>query len=872
MSRDDGEPGAPAKLATLGDPPPGDARVRAVAQARIAQRLFAIDERVRLGRYQLLEIVGAGGMGVVWGAWDPELDRRVAIKLVAAAGGSARERILIEGQALARLSHPNVVPVYDVGVVDDDVYLVMEWVRGKNLRAYCREPRDVGDLVAIYRQAGQGLAAAHAAGLVHRDFKPDNAIRGDDGRVRVLDFGLVRADVAAAAADGDREATRGAGTPRYMAPEQIAGAAVTPAVDQYAFCVSLREALAGRLGEGRTAALPRWLDEIVTRGTAADATARFASMAALVHALGRDPARVRRRRVLAVLAVTAAAVAFVIGSLRAGAGEPARCVGGTRALAASWNLGTRVRLGAHLQSLGAYAAGELPRIGDALDGYGTAWAAAHDRACLAHERGELTPQLYEHQLGCLQRARVALEAIAAVLSTAPAQRLGDAMIAAHGLPDPDGCATETTTSRVAPPARAIAHAAGQLADEIERARVLAAAVDPSAIAAAAATVATADQLGYAPLIARANLAHGLALTRARRRDQAVAPLARAVDAALDADDDATFVEAYAREVYAFGVTDQRLLDPALRKPLDLLPYVERVAKRAGAAGALGRARLYNDVGTAHLAANDRPGARIWFDRAVGEANALAPSVDLADLPGNLAQVIDRPDERDRLLAQQIAEYEATVGPDHARTLQSKLAAAMFIADPVVAADRLRTSCRRLQALHPELRGTLETYRFELGWLAEERGDRDEARAAFSEIDQPDEARRVAAGYLQLLAGQLEPAARAMMIVGADLEHADWWIRVTASDAFLVAGEGWLRLGRDRDAAAALSRGLALLEPIEMPAYQRRRARTQGLLAHAIARSDPDRAHKLAELALRWYRAAGHYDAVVAELQAIKDSR
>jgi hypothetical protein len=178
----------------------------------------------------------------------------------------------------------------------------------------------------------------------------------------------------------------------------------------------------------------------------------------------------------------------------------------------------------------------------------------------------------------------------------------------------------------------------------------------------------------------------------------------------------------------------------------------------------------------------------------------------------------------------------------------------------------------VQALHPQLRGTLETYLFELGWLAEERDDRDEARAAFSEIHQQEEARLVAGGYLQLLDGKLDLAASAMTKMGADLEHTDWWVQVAASDAFLVAGEGWLRLGRDRDAAAALARGLALLEPIEMPAYQRRLARTRGLLARVIAKSDPDRARKLAELALSWYRAAGHYDVFVAELQPIMDSR
>src|SRR3954462_9366215 len=129
-------PGDSAALGTapqIGDRPAADALARAGARTRIGNKLFAQSERVQLGRYHLLEMVGAGGMGVVWGAWDPELERRVAIKLVKATMKAARDRIQLEGQALAKLSHPNVVTVYDVGVVDEQVYIVMEWVRGQNL-------------------------------------------------------------------------------------------------------------------------------------------------------------------------------------------------------------------------------------------------------------------------------------------------------------------------------------------------------------------------------------------------------------------------------------------------------------------------------------------------------------------------------------------------------------------------------------------------------------------------------------------------------------------------------------------------------------------------------------------------------------------
>src|SRR3954470_20344854 len=144
----------------IGARPDSDKLVRDVARAKIANELFAKREQVKLGRYHLLELVGSGGMGVVWGAWDPELERRVAIKLVKATMKAARDRIQLEGQALAKLSHPNVVTVYDVGVVEEQVYIVMEWVRGENLRAYCKQPRSIREILAVYRAAGEGLAAA----------------------------------------------------------------------------------------------------------------------------------------------------------------------------------------------------------------------------------------------------------------------------------------------------------------------------------------------------------------------------------------------------------------------------------------------------------------------------------------------------------------------------------------------------------------------------------------------------------------------------------------------------------------------------------------------------------------------------------------
>ena len=175
-----------------------------LARARVLGALFGDTTVGRFGRFRVLERLGAGGMGVVYEAYDPDLARGVALKLVEIAPAD-RDTALTEAKALARLSHPNVVPIYDVGVEDDHVYLVMELVRGQTLRSWSVQ-RSVAEIVAVYQQAGAGLAAAHHAGLVHRDFKPDNAIVGGEGRVRVVDFGLASAAWRSAAAIEPRRA------------------------------------------------------------------------------------------------------------------------------------------------------------------------------------------------------------------------------------------------------------------------------------------------------------------------------------------------------------------------------------------------------------------------------------------------------------------------------------------------------------------------------------------------------------------------------------------------------------------------------------------------------------------------------------------
>ena len=217
-----------------------------------------------IDRYIVLSLLGRGGMGVVYRAYDPDLDRQVALKLVGLGDlepeqrEQARLRLVREAQALAQLSSPNVVTVHDVGKVRDDVFIAMELVDGSTLRHWLAvEPRSPGEILRVFTAAAEGLAAAHAVGVVHRDFKPDNVMIGADGRVRVVDFGLARVTAEARAsrasipaiAAGSQELTHAGamlGTPAYMSPEQDAGREAGAASDQFSFCIALYEALYGR--------------------------------------------------------------------------------------------------------------------------------------------------------------------------------------------------------------------------------------------------------------------------------------------------------------------------------------------------------------------------------------------------------------------------------------------------------------------------------------------------------------------------------------------------------------------------------------------------------------------------------------------------
>jgi serine/threonine-protein kinase len=498
---------------------------------------------VLAGRYTVLEQVGQGGMGLVLAAYDARLDRRVALKLLrfrSTASGDAR--LVREAQAMARLSHPHVVAVYDAGTLEDgSVFLAMEYVEGQTLRGWQEaQPRSWRELLAAYLAAGRGLAAAHAAGLIHRDFKPDNVLVGRDGRVRVTDFGLARTGTAAPDSVSPPTAlpsdtvlsgsltVPGAlmGTPFFMAPELLEGQPADVRSDLYAFCVALYHALYGqppftgqslsellrsrRAGPAAPPArseVPGPVARAVLRGLSAAPEERPASMAELLTALEDDPEARRRRSVaLASVGVLLAGLA-VGGGFLLRAREPV-CGGQQARLAGIWDAQMRARIHQSLLGTGApHARDTAERVGAALDDYAGRWARHSAEVCEA-ARGETAGPLRLMQLreSCLERRRVRLRATTELLAAGADRALLDrAVEAVRGLPLVEDCAdVRALTAAVPPPEDPVTRAkVDALQEPVDRVdAMLGAGQYQQGMVQGEALLAEAKAVGHAPLDAQ----------------------------------------------------------------------------------------------------------------------------------------------------------------------------------------------------------------------------------------------------------------------------------------------------------------------------------------------------------------------------------
>jgi eukaryotic-like serine/threonine-protein kinase len=505
-----------------------------------------------IGRYVILDLVGRGGMGEVYSAYDPKLDRKIALKLLGqrALSPLSAARFSREAQAIARLSHPNVVAIHDAGDFGQGLFLAMEFVEGQTLAEWFRSARrSWREIRDVFIGCGAGLAAAHQAGLVHRDFKPQNVMVGRDGSVRVMDFGLATdsseiepGDAASFdfAGSGPKPTSHTValtrtgvllGTPLYMAPEQFLRRPTDARTDQFSFCVSLHEALygerpfpsdslsslfeavvSGRVREPvQRARAPSFVRRLLLRGLATEPAARFPSMPALLEELRYDP--VRRRRNIGIGAATVTiAVAAVLGGQRLSTRGLRMCRGGDDKLAGIWGFGTggERRSAIHRAFAGTgrgFAEDTWNRVSLLLDEYGRRWKEMYTDACEAtHVRGDQSVEVMDLRMTCLEGPRGAFRALTDELSRADPAVLVQAVNAAQALPGLDRCSDVPALEAAVPPpvdATTRARVADLRGDLAEVKALTDTGQWPAARRKAGPLVDAARDVGYQPLLVEA---------------------------------------------------------------------------------------------------------------------------------------------------------------------------------------------------------------------------------------------------------------------------------------------------------------------------------------------------------------------------------
>ncbi|MEM6989959.1 MAG: serine/threonine-protein kinase [Myxococcota bacterium] len=848
----------------------------ASGRRRTAERPEGVD------RYRITATLGAGGMGVVLAGYDPELDRRVAIKLLRSErqDSRAQARMLREAQSMARLSHPNVVQIYDVGVSEDRVFMAMEYVAGCTLRQWLEQPRTSKEVLAVFVAAGRGLAAAHAAGLVHRDFKPDNVLIADDGRVRVADFGIASAEDGVtdemrpegfAAPVSAALTSTGAvvGTPRYMAPEQHSGMTVGPAADQFSFCVALHEALFAKLPfEGRSLAeisnnvlsdryqppvdfgrAPRWLAEVVRRGLRLDPTERYADIEALLEALQSDPADRRRRRLQWSVAALTLGGSVVGTSWAASVGAEEPCSGGAARMDTMWGQ-HRERLGERLEALddvhdGDVAAAVLGTVGR----YADQWAQAHRSACEERRAGSSSALLHDAALACLDRRADALQAIVELLQAADASTISGVAMAATRLPAIDECRDRAMLSlEVVPPAGAEQVAAVAAA----RRHLEAAAVEhhagsvPEALAKLDAAGAEAEATEYDPVVAEHALQAGRLAMDRMDFETARASLRVAADRALAAGLDATAAEAEARGIYVEAMLAE---DPkqALARESTARALVDRLGRPPRLA-----ALLANNVGAVHGMSGQAALAAEHFRGAIRIA-ADADEIDALDHAGylvNLAQHTANAVRRDELFATAESLVAAAVGSAHYERLSCRQRRAESLPDRRRALSMLRGVCPVVSArTHDDPMRAYQCH-LRVAELADLEGRPHEAREALDKavtslavsdgrpMPYLDAQRLRAQAFRDVLDARPEQALEAVSNAEAVLEpkRALPWIALDLADLAVIRARAVAIMGHGPDVRESLTRAIATYDrAIEQsvdqgPRY--RRTLAQGILAAA----------------------------------------
>jgi tetratricopeptide (TPR) repeat protein len=669
---------------------------------QLRSRLFDRHEELTIGRYRVLRRLGIGAMGEVHLARDEELDRPIAIKFVHAhlAGPRFADALRQEARALARLAHANVVHVYEVGEFRSRVFLAMEYVEGESLREWIRsQAPSWEEVLAAYLAAARGLAAAHGAGVVHRDFKPDNILRGVDGRVAVADFGLAALERQSETLDdhlgetlpgepaGYSHTGEIKGTPAYMPPEQFLGESDARS-DQFALCVALYEGLWARrpfprrsldelleseadwtpLPPPKRNPAPSWLWPILRRGLAPEPEDRWASVDELIAAIETELRGRRRRARLLGSGLVALAVGLLSGAAVAWWGEPEPvedCAAVELELAETWDASRREQLAEVFASAAArpgsaWLAESGALVARDLDRWRERWLES--RAELCHARAGGDPVVLDRHGACLERHRHETEAIVDLLLAGGPETLSEAGEAVHGLPDPLGCKRDARQGGPPEPPAAVAERVADLRDELPLAEAeLATARYEAALTRVEALEARARPLDYAPLAAEIANLHGRVLLASQRRGPGYEHLEQAADLAEGARHDRVVADSWLAMATAAAVHD-----PELERARRWLRRAKAAASRVGA-DPLTSAGLAAVRGNLSLRAEELDAAVAELERARALFEEQGDLLHASYATSNLGKaLLERGDEQ-RAVAEferALEQREQVYGPRH----------------------------------------------------------------------------------------------------------------------------------------------------------------------------------------------------------------
>jgi tetratricopeptide (TPR) repeat protein len=611
----------------------------------------------RIDRYQVLGAIGRGAMGEVYAAYHPDLDRRIALKVVSESGAHAperRARLLREARAIARLSHPNVVAVHDAGTFGDRVYIAMEFIAGETMDVWLRsKQRTVGEITDVFVAAGRGLAAAHAAGIIHRDFKPQNVMVGKDGSVRVMDFGLARlAEEPVETTDPDagsdddvspQPATvtkTGAlvGTLAYMAPEQFRHEPPDARADQFSFCVAFHEALHGQRpalshlkatvaaadgetsGAARPSGAPAWLRAVIARGLSHDRDRRFRSMDALLAAIARG--RTRIRRAVWTLAAVVTMALLTAGAWRLGAARRVSCAVPPDRLAGAWTPGVD-KDPRHQAIHRAFRATGRPnaetswqRVSKVLDAYIGQWSAMYTETCEAtHVRGEQSAEVLDLRMSCLGENLDQVRALTDVLMSADEAAVSRAVAGAQSLTSVARCADVRLLRLAVPPPRddATMKAVQELRRSMNDVQALwGVGTNRESLRRAVALRPRVESVGYKPLLAE--LLELIGALESEVEGDAVKAESTLLDAVFTAEsirDDITAARAASHLIFIVGVRLGRYREAAV-----WLRFANAALDRAGAGHERIRAWVLNNHACVLEAQGDLEGAKELVEQAI----------------------------------------------------------------------------------------------------------------------------------------------------------------------------------------------------------------------------------------------------------------